>query len=239
MKRSICFLLLPILVTSAGCPTTDNNVGSLGNDSAVADGGTLTGSGGTGATGGTIAPDGGGGSDGGGGIPENHRISHDTCGLSSQPTSPCVAHGTSGTEFSNCSASSDCQSGTNGRCLPVTQVDGNACNCAYDNCFSDGDCSAGGPCICGDLQGGNSCLPGDCQVDADCGPQGYCSPSRGSYANFADRDSEKSWQGFYCHRYGDVCINDADCPPPPGWWGDYCAYDTTISAWACMRYYIQ
>ena len=37
MKRSFRFLLLPILFASAGCPTTDNNVGSLGNDSGAAD----------------------------------------------------------------------------------------------------------------------------------------------------------------------------------------------------------
>ena len=306
MKRSFCFLLLPILVTSAGCPTTDNNVGSLGNDSAVAGGssggapgsggvtggggavsggspavpgGTSTASGGgssgggvtisggagrsggvvtsggasggvvgtggttttggsAGATGGTIAPDGGGGSDGGGGIPENHRISHDTCGLSIQSTAPCVAYGTSGTEFSDCSASSNCQSGTNGRCLPETQMDGNSCNCAYDSCFSDGDCSAVGPCICGDGQVGNRCLGGNCQVDADCGPQGYCSPSRSLTAILQDRDLQSSWVGFYCHRSGDVCLNDADCS---GGYegGPYCGYDSTQGAWACMKYWVR
>jgi hypothetical protein len=38
MKRSYCFFLLPILVASAGCPSTDNNVGSLGKDAGAADG---------------------------------------------------------------------------------------------------------------------------------------------------------------------------------------------------------
>jgi len=36
MKRSYCFFLLPILVASAGCPSTDNNVGSLGQDAGAA-----------------------------------------------------------------------------------------------------------------------------------------------------------------------------------------------------------
>jgi hypothetical protein len=36
MKRSYCFFLLPILVASAGCPNTDNNVGSLGQDAGAA-----------------------------------------------------------------------------------------------------------------------------------------------------------------------------------------------------------
>jgi hypothetical protein len=36
MKGSYCFFLLPILVASAGCPNTDNNVGSLGQDAGAA-----------------------------------------------------------------------------------------------------------------------------------------------------------------------------------------------------------
>ena len=38
MKRSFRLFLLPILVGSAGCTTVDNNVGTLANDSGVADG---------------------------------------------------------------------------------------------------------------------------------------------------------------------------------------------------------
>jgi len=38
MKRSFCLFLLPILVGSARCTTTDNNVGSLGQDAGVVDG---------------------------------------------------------------------------------------------------------------------------------------------------------------------------------------------------------
>jgi hypothetical protein len=38
MKRSCCTFLFLTIVVSAGCTTTDNNVGSLGNDSAVAGG---------------------------------------------------------------------------------------------------------------------------------------------------------------------------------------------------------
>jgi hypothetical protein len=38
MRRSYCFFLLPILVASAGCPSTDNNVGSLGKDAGAAGG---------------------------------------------------------------------------------------------------------------------------------------------------------------------------------------------------------
>jgi hypothetical protein len=38
MKRSLFILLVSILVGSTGCTTTDSNVGSLGNDSGVADG---------------------------------------------------------------------------------------------------------------------------------------------------------------------------------------------------------
>ena len=38
MKRSYCFFLLPILVASAGCPSSDNHVGSLGKDAGAVDG---------------------------------------------------------------------------------------------------------------------------------------------------------------------------------------------------------
>jgi hypothetical protein len=38
MKRHSFFLLFAILVGSTGCPTSDNNVGSLGNDAGMADG---------------------------------------------------------------------------------------------------------------------------------------------------------------------------------------------------------
>lgn len=38
MKRSSCLFLLPILVAGAGCPSTDNHVGSLGKDAGAAGG---------------------------------------------------------------------------------------------------------------------------------------------------------------------------------------------------------
>jgi len=57
MKRSYCLFLFPILVASAGCPSSDNNVGSLGNDA----GGGTTGIGGTTGAGGTTGTGGTGG----------------------------------------------------------------------------------------------------------------------------------------------------------------------------------
>jgi hypothetical protein len=71
-------------------------------------------------------------------------------------------------------------------------------------------------------------------VDADCGSQGYCSPS--TYA------CGKDW-GFYelrCHKPSDECIDDADCSNfdgGPGTWGDsaFCAYDDSRGHWACFR----
>jgi hypothetical protein len=212
-------------------------------------------------TGGTIASDGtggratggmsmGGGSggsglagtDGGARIPDNHRVSHETCVLGSQPTSPCVPSGSPTTSsFSKCSVSGDCPSGTNGRCLPTiySSLTGIYCLCAYDECLSDGDCSAGGACSCGKgstpFGAGNRCLLGDCQIDADCGPQGYCSPSREPQTPLSWTSMNGALKGFYCHTNGDACLNDADCIGG-GNWGSYCAFDSTKSAWVCMPY---
>jgi hypothetical protein len=178
------------------------------------------------------------GTDGGARIPENHRVSHETCVSGSQPTSPCVP---SGVVSSLCSVSGDCRSGTNGRCLPELHppVPGTYCLCAYDECLSDGDCSAGGACSCGKESSpfgkGNRCLLGDCQVDADCGPMGYCSPSRKPHTPLSWTSSNGALNGFYCHTNGDTCLNDADCIGG-GNWGSYCAFDSTKSGWVCMPY---
>jgi hypothetical protein len=233
----------PIAAPGTGGGSTGGSAGGMGTGGTIASGGT-----GVSATGGISVGGGSGGgglagTDGGARIPENHRVSHETCVLGSQPTSPCVPTGSpySTSSFSTCSVSGDCPSGTNGRCLPsiYSSLTGIYCLCAYDECLSDGDCSAGGACSCGKgstpFGAGNRCLLGDCQVDADCGPLGYCSPSRKPQTPLSWTSENGALKGFYCHTNGDACLNDADCRGG-GNWGSYCAFDSTKSAWVCMPY---
>jgi hypothetical protein len=108
--------------------------------------------------------------------------------------------------------------------------------CGPDQCAGDADCGSAEVCSCaGATRGyagsspGNVCVPSNCRVDADCGTDGYCSPTVSSSCG-----SFYGVQGYYCHRPGDACRNDSDCPangqegPAP-----YCAYDPSVGQWAC------
>jgi hypothetical protein len=57
----------------------------------------------------------------------------------------------------------------------------------------------------------------NCNVDSDCGQGGYCTPYNDAY---------------YCHRPGDVCFNDDDCPQ--GQWGAGCVFETGAGQWQCV-----
>jgi hypothetical protein len=109
-------------------------------------------------------------------------------------------------------------------------------HCGPDQCAGDTDCGSAEVCSCaGATRGyagsspGNVCVPSDCRVDADCGTGGYCSPTVSSSCG-----SFYGVEGYYCHRPGDACRNDSDCPangqegPAP-----YCAYDPSVGQWAC------
>lgn len=220
--------------------TATGGMGMGGTNSGF--GGTATGGMGMGGTNGGV-----GGAGGGARIPVNHRVSHETCAWGRQPMSPCVPKpGSLRDTQTNCSVSGDCGSGTNGRCLPRYggHSIGTYCQCVYDECLSDQDCSAGAVCNCGwestsavtAATTGNRCLLGDCQIDADCGPRGYCSPSRRPSCSLPyDSSSNECLVGFYCHGDGDACIDDADCVGG-GNWGSYCAHDSTTGTWVCMPY---
>jgi hypothetical protein len=65
-------------------------------------------------------------------------------------------------------------------------------------------------------------VTGNCRVDADCGAEGYCSPSPLT-AICGD-----SLAGYYCHTAPDLCIDDSDCS------GEGCVYSTTNSRWECV-----
>jgi hypothetical protein len=96
--------------------------------------------------------------------------------------------------------------------------------------LTDADCSGGQVCACSsDYYGGNTayhpnlCVPANCHVDADCGPAGYCSPTAG-YCGI--------YEGFYCHKAADTCIDAAsDC----GACGNACVYSPQAAAFVCGR----
>jgi len=141
----------------------------------------------------------------------------------------CAAHSGGGVP---CSMDAECNTDTPG-------VTPNHClqgRCSPDECTADADCAGGAVCSCdGATRGyagastGNVCVTSGCRVDADCGAGGYCSPTVSSACG-----SFYGVQGYYCHRAGDACMNDSDCPatggPGPA---PYCAYDPTLGRWAC------
>ncbi|HEY2902752.1 MAG TPA: hypothetical protein VGL59_19380, partial [Polyangia bacterium] len=64
-------------------------------------------------------------------------------------------------------------------------------------------------------------------VDADCGGNGYCSPTVdfgcGQFIGVV---------GYYCHTGEDTCTNDADCTNSGG--GD-CRYNPAVGNWSCVK----
>jgi len=74
---------------------------------------------------------------------------------------------------------------------------------------------------------GAICVEANCHTDADCGSNGYCSPTVDSECG-----SFYGTVGFYCHTCDDTCTDDTDCGNgQPG--SPYCAYDPTVGHWAC------
>jgi hypothetical protein len=78
------------------------------------------------------------------------------------------------------------------------------------------------PCSCRESatsSSANFCISGShCAVDADCGPNGYCSPS-----------TFHGWCGstlYFCHTPCDTCADDNDCLA-----GTWCNY--VGGRWAC------
>jgi hypothetical protein len=153
--------------------------------------------------------------------PKEHRPSPTTCTPSTSPGSCPATPPPAG----DCKTDADCTAGTNGHCV---QAGGGIllCNCAYDNCVTDGDCTGSGVCAC---QGSpyqfasNACTPqSDCKVDADCGAGGFCSPSQGTGCSNA-------LTGYHCHTSSDECVDTSDCTK-----ADFCAFDTAKKHWACF-----
>jgi hypothetical protein len=145
-------------------------------------------------------------------VPTKHRAASSVCPEERAPGS--------GNVVGECTQDSECTDGRNGRCIspnvlgPLGQS-----ACSYDDCGSDADCAANEPCRCRESEDSNSanvCLVGSgCQVDADCGPGGYCSPSRfdidSSVYSPAVIGDGMSRSGYFCHTPDDFCVNDSDC----------------------------
>jgi hypothetical protein len=92
-----------------------------------------------------------------------------------------------------CLKDADCTQSTNGRCLPLLDVEENFCGgaiplgnvCRYDQCRTDADCTAEAPagatvssCVPSGAFGlyNATCIYGGCRTNADCGlhPGGSC-----------------------------------------------------------------
>jgi len=161
-------------------------------------------------------------------VPLRHRASGMTCS-SERPASTCMAGEGPPVE---CTADGQCTMGVNGRCVGNPR---DGCRCNYDRCTTDGDCSEGGPCECRvpsrGASGANVCMAGNCQVDANCGAEGYCSPSLGSCGDFG------GVVGYYCHTPADQCIDDADCLGDAGFLGQrpYCMFAREVGRWVCSN----
>ena len=105
-------------------------------------------------------------------------------------------------------------------------------------CSTDDDCEkqdtdplstrvGAGPCTCGEKGEVNACLWGNCRTDADCGSNGFCSPSRDFDCGY------EGTPGYYCHTGDDRCVNDSDCVTDAGTQSAQCRYDPNTNRWAC------
>jgi hypothetical protein len=165
-------------------------------------------------------------------VPLKHRPTATSC-VVPRPSENCTTPdmGLMGVP-SDCSGDISCNQGPNGRC---TGDPHDGCHCTYDTCGTDADCMPGTLCDCRDAwwkgrpEGPSQCLPSDCRVDADCGVNGYCSPSLdpgcGVYFGVT------LW---HCHTAQDECVNDSDCAGVDGAYAPpFCAYKQEVGHWAC------
>ena len=158
--------------------------------------------------------------------PEEHREVAATC--SSAPGRGYAKVGVPG----ECSKDSDCKRGMNGRCVLIGDMNParNRNACEYDDCFTDSDCHAHETCTCGFrsemIAERHRCLPSNCRVDGDCGPNGFCSPSKRKMGS-------STVEGWYCHTEDDECMNDADCPGARKMFEPYCGYSKKKERWMC------
>jgi hypothetical protein len=209
-----CALLM--LAAACGGKTAGDIIGGGGGGS---------GSDGGGGGGGGGADGGGGGDDGGGPLPppDKHRATAVACGASPVPPEPNIDKTNFGPNPTfECKKNEDCTKQKGGRCAIIEcgGFGGPACapqgtRCDYDACSSDLDCTNGAVCDCGTGEGGtNRCVKSQCRTDAECGTDGYCSPSQQVCSSLIE--------GWYCHSSADTCRNDSDCAS--GMLGQLCMF---------------
>jgi hypothetical protein len=149
-------------------------------------------------------------------VPAVHRPSEPPCapttGMSCTTDADCVQPGGVGATVTG-----KCSAGT----------------CDFNKCTQDSDCTGMHEiCSCQDDVGdigssqGSVCVEANCHTDADCGSNGYCSPTVDSQCG-----SFYGTVGWYCHTCEDTCTEDADCQLDGG--NNYCAFDPTVGHWAC------
>jgi hypothetical protein len=199
--------------------------------------GEMAGGAGGNAGGAGVAAAGGGGSDVGGAgvagsgapgaagtsgkVPAQHRPAGASCPPRDVPDNLCAFSqpGPGGRVPGACYSDADCTAeGPGGHCISLTGM--TSCQCAYDQCFRDGDCRDGSACFCQSVLFGNVCLSGGCRVDGDCGVGGFCSLSAATCGGIGN---------LQCHTRNDTCVDDADCVAP-----QFCGYDSSLRAWRCQ-----
>jgi hypothetical protein len=158
--------------------------------------------------------------DGAPGVPSEHRAAAAGCTASPAFVPP---PGDAGPVSIPCSSDADCSPDGSFSSTPFC-LDG---SCNHDQCLVDSECPTGQLCLCGTNAGGgwtshaNRCVPANCRVDADCGPNEYCSPSRGYCGGVS---------GYYCHTSADTCVDDVtDCACG----GNACVYEPTVGHFLC------
>jgi hypothetical protein len=157
-------------------------------------------------------------------IPKDHRAAATDCPVLTPPENPFIPDGGTAPEI-QCHSNAECTDGRAGRC------DGNphdGYHCTYDACYGDSEC-AGGVCACNGATRAtnNVCLAGGCRIDADCGGNGYCSPTLGDCGHYGKAVA------YYCHTAEDECVDDADCTAEGPFQPGYCAYEKSIGHWKC------
>lgn len=156
--------------------------------------------------------------------PSSHRAVAALCPRDRDPAGSLPGSSQRDGAVGTCIADAECTSGINGRCLFA--------GCSYDGCFTDEDCGgstqagSGGACICaapGLNRAGHGCISGNCRIDADCGPNGYCSEN-----DVFERCGGVIEQALYCHTSQDTCVDDTDCGVE-----ERCVYQQDATRWAC------
>lgn len=157
-------------------------------------------------------------------VPKNHRATATPCDGTRPTTEPVGIPDGGASGYVACRTNEECTQGVNGRCSGNGH---DGWHCTYDECTTDGDCKGGKVCQCGGgFRADNDvCLESGCRVDADCGPNGYCSPSLGDCGNYS------GVAGWFCHSAADECVDDADCASKGE--NASCRYEPSVGYWRC------